>query len=223
MQLAVLLIVIAVIVDGLFGTQVGAMNLAGVIPWIHWRGVIIIGLLALGNVFCYGCPFLLPRTIARKLFGGLGRRRWPQALRSKWLAVALLATFLWAYEAFSLWDRPWITAWIAITYFLGALIVDSIFSGAAFCKYVCPIGQFNFVQSLVSPFEVKVRQTGNLYVLPHTRLHTWQRFCPRLRIATVPTSQSWQFGLHVLFRLRPSLPARQYRGDCSRANANPVA
>ncbi len=38
------------------------------------------------------------------------------------------------------------------------VIVDSIFSGAAFCKYVCPIGQFNFVQSLVSPCEVKVRQ-----------------------------------------------------------------
>jgi cytochrome c oxidase assembly factor CtaG/ferredoxin len=157
-QLAVLLIVLAVIIDGLFGTQVGAMNLAGVIPWIHWRGIIIIGLFALGNVFCYGCPFLLPRTIARKLFGGLGRRRWPQALRSKWLAVALLTTFLWAYEAFSLWDRPWVTAWIAISYFLGALIVDSIFQDAAFCKYVCPIGQFNFVQSLVSPFEVKVRQ-----------------------------------------------------------------
>jgi len=31
------------------------------------------------------------------------------------------------------------------------------FSGASFCKYVCPIGQFNFVQSLVSPFEVKTR------------------------------------------------------------------
>ncbi len=157
-QLGVLLIAIAVIIDGLFGTQVGAMNLAGVIPWIHWRGMLILGLLVLGNVFCYGCPFLLPRTVARKLFGSLGRRRWPAAVRSKWLAVALLITFLWAYEAFSLWDRPWVTAWIAIAYFLGALIVDSIFQDAAFCKYVCPIGQFNFVQSLVSPWEVKVRQ-----------------------------------------------------------------
>jgi len=31
------------------------------------------------------------------------------------------------------------------------------FRGASFCKYVCPIGQFHFVQSLVSPFEVKTR------------------------------------------------------------------
>jgi ferredoxin len=38
-----------------------------------------------------------------------------------------------------------------------AFLVDGLFQGASFCKYVCPIGQFNFVQSLVSPFEVKTR------------------------------------------------------------------
>ena len=38
-----------------------------------------------------------------------------------------------------------------------AFVIDGFFRGAAFCKYVCPIGQFNFVQSLVSPLEVKVR------------------------------------------------------------------
>ena len=33
-----------------------------------------------------------------------------------------------------------------------------MFRDGAFCKYVCPIGQFNFVQSLVSPWEVRVRE-----------------------------------------------------------------
>jgi hypothetical protein len=37
-------------------------------------------------------------------------------------------------------------------------VVDSFFRGASFCKYVCPIGQFNFVQSLISPLEVRVRE-----------------------------------------------------------------
>ncbi|HEY2826293.1 MAG TPA: hypothetical protein VGJ04_01730, partial [Pirellulales bacterium] len=157
-QLGVLLVMIAVVVDGLFGTQVGAMNLAGVVPWIHWRGLVVIGLLAAGNVFCYGCPFLLPRTVARWMFREIADRPWPKVLRTKWLAVALMAAFLWAYEAFSLWNSPWLTAWIVIAYFAGALVVDSIFRDAAFCKYVCPIGQFNFVQSLVSPWEIKVRE-----------------------------------------------------------------
>ncbi len=71
--------------------------------------------------------------------------------------MVLLVLFLWAYEAFSLWDSPWWTAWLALAYFVAAFVIDGFFRGAAFCKYVCPIGQFNFVQSLVSPLEVKVR------------------------------------------------------------------
>jgi len=144
-----------VILDGLHGPQVGPMNLAGVLPWIHWRGLVILTLLALGNVFCMACPFMLPRTLARRWLPQ--GRSWPRWLRSKWLAVVLLAVFLWAYEAFALWDSPWWTAWIAVGYFFTAFVIDGFFRGAAFCKYVCPIGQFNFVQSLVSPLEVKVR------------------------------------------------------------------
>jgi hypothetical protein len=33
-----------------------------------------------------------------------------------------------------------------------------LFRDASFCKYVCPIGQFQFVQSLVSPWQVRVRE-----------------------------------------------------------------
>jgi hypothetical protein len=85
-------------------------------------------------------------------------RPWPKFLRNKWLAVALVALFLWSYEAFALWDSPWVTAWIVLGYFVAAFVVDTLFSGGTFCKYVCPIGQFNFVQSLCSPLEVAVRQ-----------------------------------------------------------------
>jgi hypothetical protein len=141
--------------DGLRGPQVGAMNLAGVLPWIHWRGLLILALLAAGNVFCLACPFLLPRTLARRWLPA--GRSWPRRLRSKWLAMLLLVLFLWAYEAFALWGSPWWTAWLVAGYFISAFVIDSLFRGAAFCKYVCPIGQFNFVQALISPLEVKVR------------------------------------------------------------------
>jgi cytochrome c oxidase assembly factor CtaG len=154
LQIPMLGLAAVVVLDGLRGPQVGPMNLAGVLPWIHWRGFVILGLLALGNVFCMACPFTLPRTLARRWLPQ--GRNWPRWLRSKWLAVVLLALFLWAYEAFALWDSPWWTAWIAVGYFCAAFVIDSVFRGAAFCKYVCPIGQFNFVQSLVSPLEVKV-------------------------------------------------------------------
>ena len=69
----------------------------------------------------------------------------------------LLILFFWAYEAFDVWDSPRLTAWILVGYFVAAFAVDTFFRGASFCKYVCPIGQFNFVSSLVSPLEVRVR------------------------------------------------------------------
>ena len=49
------------IYDGLRGPQVASMNLAGVLPWIHWRGIVILGLSVAGNVSCMACPFTLPR------------------------------------------------------------------------------------------------------------------------------------------------------------------
>jgi cytochrome c oxidase assembly factor CtaG len=155
MQIPLVLLAAAMIYDGLRGPQVAPMNLAGVLPWTHWRGLVILSLLVAGNLFCMACPFMLPRSLGRRW---LPRGwTWPRWLRSKWIAVGLLGLFLWAYEAFALWDSPWWTAWIAVGYFAAAFVVDGFFRGAAFCKYLCPIGQFNFVQSLASPLEVKVR------------------------------------------------------------------
>jgi cytochrome c oxidase assembly factor CtaG/ferredoxin len=148
----------AIAIDGWFGPQIAPMNLAGVLPWIHWRGLVVLALLAAGNLFCMACPFMLPRDLARRWLPA--RAHWPRQLRSKWTAVVLIALYLWAYEAFSLWDSPWWTAWIIAGYFTTALVVDGIFQGASFCKYVCPIGQFHFVNSLVSPLEVRVRDAG---------------------------------------------------------------
>jgi len=155
LQLPLLVLAAAVVVDGFAGPEASSMNLAGVLPWVHWRGLLILGLLAAGNVFCTACPFMLPRTLARRWLPA--GRAWPRWLRNKWLAVGLLAVFLWAYEAFALWDSPWLTAWIVVGYFVAPLVVDGLFRGAPFCKYVCPIGQFNFVQSQVSPLGVAVR------------------------------------------------------------------
>ena len=156
LQSLMLMLAAAVVLDGLFGPQVAAVNLAGVLPWLHWSGFSAIVLLAVGNIFCMACPFTFVRDLGRKIFPAT--REWPRALRSKWFAVALLAGFFWAYEYLDLWDSPWWTAWLVVFYFAGAMVVDGIFKNASFCKYICPIGQFNFVASLVSPMEVRVRE-----------------------------------------------------------------
>jgi len=144
-----------VIADGLFGSRDAASNVAGGVAWNGVRALVLVGLLAAGNVFCFACPFMLPRELARRL-GGV-RRAWPRALRGKWLAVVLLLLFFWAYEAWDLWNRPAATAVLVLGYFVVCAAVDSMFHGASFCKYVCPIGQFTMVSSLASPAEVTLR------------------------------------------------------------------
>lgn len=147
-----------IVFDGLFGPQLAPKNLAGVLPWVHWRGLIVLALLLFGNLFCMACPFMFTRGLAKRWFPA--DRPWPSVLRAKWLAVALLLLFFWAYEAFDLWSSPWLTAWLVVAYFVAAFAVDALFRGAAFCKYICPVGQFHFVNAMNSPFEVRTRDSA---------------------------------------------------------------
>jgi len=81
-------------------------------------------------------------------------------LRSKWTGIALLVLVLFAYELFDLWALPRGTAYLVLGYFAAALAIDSVFKGATFCKHLCPIGQFNFVASTMSPLELEIREAG---------------------------------------------------------------
>ena len=159
LQTVLLLVSAAILVDGFFGHQMGSMNLAGIVPWTYARALFVLALLLIGNLFCMSCPFMLPRELAKKLALRLGFARlpWPRRLRGKWVSAVLLGLFFWAYEALALWDSPLRTASLLAAYFLTALTLDSIFRGASFCKYVCPLGQFNFVSSLLSPVELNAR------------------------------------------------------------------
>jgi cytochrome c oxidase assembly factor CtaG/ferredoxin len=160
LQFILLLLAALVVWDGFTGPQLSAMNAAGTLPWTHWRGLTVLALLFVGNLFCMSCPFMLVRDGTRKILSPfrIPNWQWPKPLRNKWLPVALIALYLWAYEGFSLWDRPWATAAIIVGYFAAASLIDAFFKGASFCKYVCPIGQFHFVQSLVSPAEIRIRE-----------------------------------------------------------------
>lgn len=157
-QIVLLLVAIVVVLHGLLGPQLAPSNLSTVLSWIHYRGLLIGALLAAGNVFCGACPMILVRDIGRRVHRP--SRHWPHWLRRKWLAIALFAGVLFAYELFDLWALPAATAWLVLGYFGAALVVDTTFSGAAFCKHVCPVGQFNFIASTLSPLEVGVQDAS---------------------------------------------------------------
>jgi ferredoxin len=155
LTLPLLLFAGLMLLHGFFGPELAPKNLATTLTWVHYRGLLVLALLVAGNLFCMACPFMLPRNLARRL--AMPRLHWPRRLRNKWLAVALFALVLFAYELFDLWGSPFWTATLIAAYFAGALVIDALFKNASFCKYVCPIGQFNFVGSMISPLEITVR------------------------------------------------------------------
>jgi hypothetical protein len=155
LQMPVLLVAVVMILHGLLGPTLAPKNLATVLTWVHFRGVLVLALLCAGNFFCLACPFMLVRNAARRLFRP--RFDWPTWLRNKWISLGLFVAILFTYELFSLWSSPWWTASLALAYFAAILLIDGLFKHAAFCKFVCPIGQFNFIASTLSPLEVQVR------------------------------------------------------------------
>jgi ferredoxin len=155
LQIPLLVLSIIMILQGLLGPSLSPKNLATVLTWVHFRGALVLTLLCAGNFFCLACPFMLARNAMRRWIHP--RFTWPRRLRNKWIPVALFALILFAYELFGLWSSPWLTAWVIVGYFAAVLVIDGLFKHATFCKFVCPIGQFNFISSTASPLEVGVR------------------------------------------------------------------
>jgi polyferredoxin len=154
-QVALLFVATVIVIHGFAGPDFAAGNLSTVLTWVHYRGLLVVALLAAGNLFCFGCPMIRVRDWGRRLHRP--NLKWPAWLRGKWLAIVLFAAVLFAYEYFDLWSLPRATALLVLAYFVTALVVDLVFAGASFCKHVCPVGQFNFVASTISPLEVRVR------------------------------------------------------------------
>ncbi|MBL8146642.1 MAG: FesM [Anaerolineae bacterium] len=155
-QLPMLLFALLLMYDGFSGPQRAGQNLATVAPWVHYRGLVVLALLLAGNLFCAACPFALPRTVAHRL--SVRGRRWPRILRGKWVAAVSLLALFFVYEWLDLWASPLLTAWLIAAYFAAAFALEAFFTESAFCKYVCPLGTFNFVYSTASPLQIGVRQ-----------------------------------------------------------------
>jgi ferredoxin len=155
LQIPLLLVSLIMVAHAFWGPQLAPKNLATLLTWVHFRGLVVLVILVAGNTFCMACPFLLPRELTRRFH--TPRWEWPRRLRNKWPAIVLLVTVLFAYELFDLWGDPWWTGVFIVSYFAAATVVDTLFRRASFCKYVCPVGQFNFLSSTMSPWEVSVR------------------------------------------------------------------
>lgn len=171
------------IAAGILGTAAGSANFGIVFVWIVWWGLLMGVLLPLGGrLWCFICPIPAPgEWLQREALvdppacgdpaqvlsiverpGECGSRdtlrkgwRWPRWLQGIWLqnagflGVALFSTLILT--------RPSVTGWVLLAFLVGAVALAMLFERRSFCRYVCPVGGFIGLYSLVAPVELRVR------------------------------------------------------------------
>jgi polyferredoxin len=199
LQLPLLLLALLAMYDGFSGRQLAPTNTATVSVWVHYRGIVAVVLALFGNLFCAACPLMLTRGASTILKRFLPEFRFP--FRNKYLVLFLTAVFVFSYEHFDLWASPWLTAWLILAYFAAALLTDVFFPVGTFCKYVCPLGNFNFALSHISPTQIGA-------VSPEVCANCEGKYCLNGRLET-PSSRAPLSGNranHVLLQLEPMRP-----------------
>jgi len=152
------------IMTALFGTPVGSKNFAIIFVWIVWWALLILILLPFtGRLWCLVCPLPAPgewlqrRAIITKRRSepfSLGKR-WPRWLHNIWLQnFAFLGVAI--FSAIIL-TRPWATGVVLLVFVLLGVGLSLIYERRAFCRYLCPVGGFIGLYSLLSPLELRVK------------------------------------------------------------------
>lgn len=96
------------------------------------------------------------RAIVQRRPGKLWSRglRWPRRLKNMWLqnfgflGVALFSTIILT--------RPGVSAWLLLSFLLIGVALSALYKDRMFCRYVCPVGGFIGLYSLMSPVKLRV-------------------------------------------------------------------
>ncbi|OEH85061.1 hypothetical protein BHU72_05475 [Desulfuribacillus stibiiarsenatis] len=157
-----------VIFAGFAGTNVGNANFSLIFVWILWWALLIIILLPIGGrLWCTICPIPAPgEWIDRRAFIDKGCEKapsvaikgWPKGLKNIWLQN-------WSFLLVALFSgiiltRPLATSIVLSFFIVLAIITTVIYGKRIFCRYMCPVGGFIGLYSLLAPLGVRVRDKG---------------------------------------------------------------
>jgi len=156
---------VLLILAGFIGSPVGNNNAAIVMVWILWFALLMLVLIPFGGrMWCMVCPipvlgeFAQRKAIVRKRnsFLNLGLS-WSKSLDNIWLQnFAFISVAVFSPLILTV---PKVTALALLIFISLALILDLSFrrarEGKIFCRYLCPIGGFIALYSMLGALEVR--------------------------------------------------------------------
>lgn len=164
-----LAIFVILIMAGLVGNPIGNQNAAIIMIWIFWFFFLIMVLVPLGGrAWCLMCPLPAPAEwisrlgIVQKVRGKAisAGWKWPKKLDNIWLQN--VGFLLVASLSPLILTRPAATSYLMLLFIGLAIVTHLLFiqqnrGGRIFCKYVCPVGGFIGLYSLMGGLEIKVK------------------------------------------------------------------
>jgi len=164
LMLLTLFFFVVAIIAGFFGTPAGSHNFSIIFVWIVWWALLIIVLVPFfGRLWCTICPipslgeWFQRRGIIRRIPGPLRSLhwRWPRRLRNIWLQnFGFLAVAVFSPIVLT---SPSVSAWVLVGMIGLAIGLSVLYENRIFCRYVCPVGGFIGLYSLVSSLELRVK------------------------------------------------------------------
>lgn len=152
-QVPVLAVFLIIIAAGLFDIQKGDRNIATILTWTIWWAAIIFTFVFIGRVWCMMCPFGAAQDWLGRLFSL--NRDFPKTLRNIYLSSFLFFALTWWDSYSGIVNKPAMTSYLLITFFVVAMGMALVYRGRSFCRYVCPIGGLIGLYSMFSPVELR--------------------------------------------------------------------
>ncbi|MFQ5975575.1 MAG: 4Fe-4S binding protein [Candidatus Hydrothermarchaeales archaeon] len=163
-----LFVFVILIMAGLVGTPMGNRNVAIMVIWIFWFFLLVVLLIPVGGrSWCMMCPLPAPgEWIQRRALVSKNGEpwslgiEWPKRLDNIWmqnfgfLVVAAFSPMIFFY--------PLATVIVLFVFIVLAVIAGIVFTyrgrtGRIFCRYICPLGGFIGLYSLLGVLELKVK------------------------------------------------------------------
>ncbi len=166
-QAIVSILFVVIIAAGIFGNQNPSLNIAPLLTWTIWWGLLPVLILFAGKAWCYVCPWDAMAGWTEKLRFwkkideslSLGWR-WPKVVRNISIATIMFVGLTWIELGFGVTMSPKITAYLAIGMVLLAVISAMLFDKKSFCRYGCLVGRVSGLYAMFGGTEVRARDDG---------------------------------------------------------------
>ncbi len=166
-QAIVSILFLLIIVAGIFGNQNPSLNIAPLLTWTIWWGLLPVLILFAGKAWCYVCPWdamagwTEKLRFWKKIDEGLSLGwRWPKVVRNISIATIMFVGLTWIELGFGVTMSPKITAYLAIGMLLLAIISAMLFDKKSFCRYGCLVGRVSGLYAMFGGTEVRARDDG---------------------------------------------------------------